>query len=129
MVVDSKNHRVQVFTADGKLLKMFWNTARTCDGLRYPTAVAVDANDLVYVSEGYDNRISVFSPNYEFLTSFRTTLNTLPQFLCRYHVFALFCSSCLLCLLNKIYFSHLICEIFLLYILFINIINFALLCY
>jgi len=52
-VADRENHRVQIFREDGKFLAQWTDLCR-------PTAVCIDKEDIVYVSE-LCSRISVFS--------------------------------------------------------------------
>ena len=66
-VADSENNRIQVFTAEGKFLRMFW---RHRGEIWSPCGVAVDSSDRVYVSGYYNNRISVFTSEGQFVTSF-----------------------------------------------------------
>ena len=66
-MADSDNHRVQVFTAEGKFLKMF---GRRGWELRGPVGVAIDSNDMVYISEFGDHRVSVFTSEGVVATSF-----------------------------------------------------------
>ena len=63
-VADSANHRVQVFTAKGKFLRMFGrcHCGRNRGELHWPTGIALHPNtNMVYVSELYYNRVSVFT--------------------------------------------------------------------
>ena len=58
-----------VFKAEGKFLRMFsggvlWKL------LNEPVGIAIDASDIVYVSEGRGYRISVFTSEGQFVTSF-----------------------------------------------------------
>lgn len=77
-VVDSNNHRIQVFTAEGVLLRMFGKHCQVKGDLYSPNAVAIDSCDMVYVSQGtflrnanHDNHcISVFTSEGQFVTSF-----------------------------------------------------------
>ena len=68
-VADSCNHRIQVFTADGKFLRVFG-----CHGVSWgeldPAGVAIDTSDMVYVSENDNHRVSVFTSDGQFVTSF-----------------------------------------------------------
>ena len=72
-VADRDNNRIQVFTAEGKFLKMF---GRRGD----PTGVAIDSNDMVYVCEGEKIRVSVFTPEGVFVTSFGSCGEGLGEF-------------------------------------------------
>ena len=70
-VADSGNHRIQVFTAEGKFLRMFGGRGRGRGELCDPRGVTVDTNDLVYVSnEGTDHCVLVFTSEGQFVTSF-----------------------------------------------------------
>ena len=60
-VADTGNHRIQVFTAEGKFLRMFWRRGQIRWGLNRPYCVAVDTSGMVYVSEGGNHRVSVFT--------------------------------------------------------------------
>ena len=50
-VADKHNHRIQVFTGEGKFLRMFGRCGRGSGELGRPMGVAIDARDMVYVSE------------------------------------------------------------------------------
>ena len=50
-VADSGNQCIQVFTAEGKFLRMFGRYSKGKGELDYTCAVAIDTNNLVYVSE------------------------------------------------------------------------------
>ena len=67
-VADCGNNRVQVFTAKGKFLRLIGKSGE----LHWPVGVAVDEfSVLVYVSERYNHRISVFNgSDGELVTSF-----------------------------------------------------------
>ena len=63
------NNRVQVFTAAGEYIYQF----KKKDGgveLKAPVGIALDANDIVYISERSSHSISVFTRNGQYLTSF-----------------------------------------------------------
>ena len=74
-MADHNNHRVQVFTAEGKFLKMVRG-----DGLRKPVGVAVDSNAMVYVSEWDNHRVSVFTSEGLYVRSFGSYGKKLGQF-------------------------------------------------
>jgi len=59
LVADRENHRVQIFREDGKFITQWTDLFR-------PTAVCIDKNDIVYVSE-LCMRISVFTIDGELL--------------------------------------------------------------
>ena len=69
-MVNGSNYRVQVFTAEGKFLKMFGRCGHGNGELCYPGGVAIDADDIVYVSEYGNHRVSVFTSEGIFVTSF-----------------------------------------------------------
>ncbi len=72
-VADRINHRIQVFTAEGKFLRVIAAGAAGRHGgggkeqSWYPFGVAVDSSGRVYVS---DNHVSVFTLEGQFVTSF-----------------------------------------------------------
>jgi DNA-binding beta-propeller fold protein YncE len=59
-VADSCNHRVQVFTSDGKFLREFGKPGSAPGELSYPYDVKVDAAGNVFVCEFGNSRIQVF---------------------------------------------------------------------
>jgi DNA-binding beta-propeller fold protein YncE len=62
------DNRIQVFTAEGKFLRMFGGQGLELD---YPVGLAIDTNDdMVYVSEGDKHRVTVFTSEGQFVTSF-----------------------------------------------------------
>lgn len=69
-LADSCNHRIQVFTAEGKFVRMFGKHGNDRGNLDCPFGVAVDAGGLVYVTEAANNRVSVFNPRGQFVTMF-----------------------------------------------------------
>ena len=83
-VADANNHRVQIFTEDGQFLKMFGSKCGrkgTGDGeLSTPVSIAVDSNDIVYVAEYDNHRISIFTCLGEFLRSFGSHATPPGQF-------------------------------------------------
>ena len=69
-VADTRNHRIEVFTAEGKFLRMFGRHGKGKGELGYPIGVAIDTSDMVYVSEHSNHRVSVFTFYGQFVTSF-----------------------------------------------------------
>ncbi len=59
-VADSCNHRVQIFSPDGKWLKSFGRAGRGLGELGYPYDVRVDAAGRRYVCEFGNSRIQIF---------------------------------------------------------------------
>ena len=69
-VADSGNNRIQVFTAEGKFLRMFGRRGQDRAELAKPRYIAVDTSGMVYVSEDDNDRVSVFTSEGQFVTSF-----------------------------------------------------------
>jgi DNA-binding beta-propeller fold protein YncE/ABC-type molybdate transport system permease subunit len=59
-VADSCNHRVQVFTSDGKFIREFGRPGSAPGELSYPYDVKVDAQGNIFVCEFGNSRIQVF---------------------------------------------------------------------
>ena len=59
-VADSCNHRVQVFTSDGKFIREFGRPGGGPGELSYPYDVKVDASGNIFVCEFGNSRIQVF---------------------------------------------------------------------
>ena len=59
---------------------MFGNKGAENGKLMYPTGICIDSNNVVYITELGNNRISVFTINGKFLTSFGTKGNEEGQF-------------------------------------------------
>jgi tripartite motif-containing protein 2/3/tripartite motif-containing protein 71 len=81
-VADQGNHRIQVFTAEGKFLSKFGRRGQGRGELDKPVGVAIDARDMVYISEWGNNRVSVFTSKGEFLTSFGKEGRGPGEFMC-----------------------------------------------
>lgn len=62
-VADSCNHRIQVFTPDGKFLREFGKPGSKLGELSYPYDVAVDKAGNIFVCEFGNSRIQVFDTN------------------------------------------------------------------
>ena len=69
-VADTRNHRIQVFTAQGKFLRMFGKLDEGRGKLDYSVGVAIDTSDMVYVSEHSNRSVSVFTSEGRFVASF-----------------------------------------------------------
>ena len=67
-VADSLNNRIQIFTAEGKFLRMFGNHG--IGELKLPYGVAFDTSGIVYVSEHVRQRVSVYTSKGYFMTCF-----------------------------------------------------------
>lgn len=59
-VADSCNHRIQIFSADGKLLRMYGKPGKGKGELSYPYDICVDSAGRQYVCEFGNSRIQVF---------------------------------------------------------------------
>ena len=59
-VADYGNHRVQVFSRDGEFVEAFGDEGVGEGEFRGPTAIAMDAQGLVYVAEDRGQRVQVF---------------------------------------------------------------------
>lgn len=62
-VADSCNHRIQIFSADGKFLREFGHAGSKPGELSYPYDVAVDQAGNIFVCEFGNSRIQVFDAN------------------------------------------------------------------
>ncbi|MGA2864471.1 MAG: 6-bladed beta-propeller [Verrucomicrobiota bacterium] len=62
-VADSCNHRIQVFSRDGKFLRAYGKAGQGRGGLSYPYDICVDAAGRQYVCEFGNSRIQVFDAN------------------------------------------------------------------
>ncbi len=59
-VADSCNHRIQVFSAEGKFLRAYGKAGSNGGDLSYPYDIRVDAQGLQYICEFGNSRLSVF---------------------------------------------------------------------
>ena len=74
---------IQVFNADGQFLRIFRRNGNGKGNMNFPSGIAIDSDDdVVYVAEYYNNRVSVFTTQGAFLTSFGTQGNGPGQFNC-----------------------------------------------
>lgn len=96
-VADSRNHRVQVFTAEGKFLRTFGSYGAGRGELNKPRNVAVDSSGFVYVSESENHRVSVFNSEGRFVSSFGQKGRGPGQFYCP-HGLAVDDSGVVLCM-------------------------------
>jgi DNA-binding beta-propeller fold protein YncE len=62
-VADSCNHRIQVFSPDGKWLRSYGHAGSGNGELSYPYDVRVDANGYQFVCEFGNSRIQIFDAN------------------------------------------------------------------
>ena len=62
-VADSCNHRIQIFSADGKFIRQYGHAGSGLGALSYPYDIAVDARGYQFVCEFGNSRIQVFDAN------------------------------------------------------------------
>jgi sugar lactone lactonase YvrE len=74
-VTDTCNHRIPVFTAEGKYLRQFSNFGN-------PTGICIDKEDMVYVTEDImsNNRVSLIKSDGTHIKSFGSPGSKLGQF-------------------------------------------------
>ncbi len=68
-VADWKNHRVQKFSPAGAFLATFGTFGTGVGELNHPTGVAVDGDGDVYVCDWANNRVHIFGPDRDVITS------------------------------------------------------------
>ena len=69
-MADRNNHRIQVFTAVRKFLRMFGGHGEGRGELMEPVGVAIDTSGVVYVTEDGNHCVSVFTSEGQHVTSF-----------------------------------------------------------
>src|SRR5262249_12066084 len=62
-VADSCNHRIQIFSSEGKFIRTFGKAGTGTGELSYPYDICVDASGRQYVCEFGNSRIQVFDRN------------------------------------------------------------------
>ena len=62
-MADSCNHRIQVFSSDGKFIRAYGKAGKGIGELSYPYDICVDAAGRQYVCEFGNSRIQVFDAN------------------------------------------------------------------
>ena len=68
-VVDTLNNRIQVFTAEGKFLRIFGKHGiGGREELKLPYGVALDPSGIVYVSKHMRQRIFIYTSKGQFMT-------------------------------------------------------------
>jgi uncharacterized protein (TIGR03663 family) len=71
-VIDTRNHRVQVFGADGQFLRMWGSQGNGPGQFQEPWGIAVDKAGNVYVADTWNHRIQKFDNQGQFLTMWGT---------------------------------------------------------
>ena len=64
------DYRIQKFTPNGRFVDMFGTERYIPSHLNHPSGITVDDNDLLYVTERDNNRVSIFTADGEFLHCF-----------------------------------------------------------
>ena len=64
-VLDSGNHRIQKFDANGKFVETIGNQGQGPGEFQYPQSIDVDSNGMLYVSESMNRRIQILTPEGE----------------------------------------------------------------
>ena len=72
-VVDTNNHRVQVFTGEGEFLRSWGNEGSGEGQFTFPQGIAVDTSGNVYVADTFNNsRVQKFTLDGDFLAKWGT---------------------------------------------------------
>ena len=79
-VVDRDNHRVQVFTKDGKFLRSLGSFGSGDGEFNMPWGVTIDSRGDVYVADWGNDRVQKFAADGRFLASFGTSGADIGQF-------------------------------------------------
>lgn len=79
-IVDSDNHRVQVFSGKGVFLYQFGKKGKGNGEFNTPFGIAVNDHDEIYVSEHGNNRIQIFDNSGKFLFTFGQKGNQKGEF-------------------------------------------------
>ena len=71
-VVDTRNHRVQVFGADGQFLRGWGSQGNAAGQFQEPWGITVDTAGNVYVADTWNHRIQKFDSQGQFVTMWGT---------------------------------------------------------
>ncbi len=74
-VVDSGNHRVEVFDRNGNFMRKWGSEGAEPGQFSEPWGIAVGRNGTVFVADTWNHRIQAFTPSGEFLTTFGAFAN------------------------------------------------------
>jgi len=69
-VLDSGNHRIQVFEEDGAVIGEIGGKGKSAGRFKQPVDIAKDENNYLYVADQGNHRVQIFSPRGEFVMSF-----------------------------------------------------------
>lgn len=64
-VLDSGNHRIQKFDADGRYVATIGNQGQGPGEFQYPQSIDVDSHGMLYISESMNRRIQILTPEGE----------------------------------------------------------------
>ena len=82
LVADSGNHCIKAFDSNSGAFLAKFGARGVADGcLDWPKGICVDANDNVIVTDMYNNRVSMFSPDGQFVKHLVTDI-TNPYSVC-----------------------------------------------
>ena len=82
LVVDSFNHRVQVFDRNGNFLRKFGEQGSLDHQLKHPNGLSINGSGDLIVSDSGNKFIKIFSPNGKFLRKFGGAGNLVTPFHC-----------------------------------------------
>lgn len=73
IVSDSANHSIKIFNASFRLISQFGAYGRQDGQFKFPYGVASDEEEQIYVADYFNNRVSLFSKDGEFIEHLLTT--------------------------------------------------------
>ena len=79
-VADEGNHRIQVFTAEGRYLRQFGRLGNGDGELYSPVGICIGRDDVVYVAEMSNDRVSLFTCEGVHMRSFGSSGSELGRF-------------------------------------------------
>ena len=74
LTADSGGNHIQVFTPVGRFLRKFGKKGSDEGELNFPSSVCIDSNDIVYVTELDNHRVSIFTSQGKFVGTKGTRL-------------------------------------------------------
>lgn len=69
-MVDKDNHRVQIFTTDGRFILKFGSYGKECGQFQYPWDCAVNSKGDILVTDSRNHRIQLFNQQGNFISRF-----------------------------------------------------------
>ena len=69
-VTDSLNHRIQIFSSDGKYLRSFGRKGNKAGEFKHPTGITFHKNGNIFVADQKNHRIQIFSGEGEYVDMF-----------------------------------------------------------